>query len=108
MSKINPTLSSGTLYIKGKDEQEWTAIGKVKEAIIGLDPELHKKIKNICRFFAYGYDSYTDLIEETCRHPRNTPRGSSWGICDSMSCPLAVDLSIEDCIETPNYPQTQK
>lgn len=90
----NQRLLGGKLYIGNKETGEWELLGEVKPstATLGMNPELHKKVKKICKFFAHGYDSQTGLIEETCRNPRNTPSGCSWGMCTPESCPLASEI----------------
>jgi hypothetical protein len=43
--------------------------------------------KKVCKYFAYGYDSYEGCAE-TCRKKSNIPSGSSWGECSYKNCPI--------------------
>ena len=84
-------IQGGKLFVENTETKEYELLGDVISGTVtlGLKPEFHKKLRGICKFFAYGYDDYTGCLEETCRHKQNKPEGSSWGICSPEKCPLA-------------------
>ena len=94
-NEIIPMTGSGTLYIKKEGEQDWILLAEGVTITVGLDPKIHKTVKRVCRFRTISYDSYHDALEEACHHPANIPRGTSWGECCPMSCPLAVEREMK-------------
>lgn len=96
MSEIHETIeiTGGKLFVENKETKKYDLLGDVISGTVttGLNPEFHEKLRKVCKFFAFGFDSYADGLELTCRHPRNKPEGSSWGICDHKKCPLAAEF----------------
>ena len=83
---------SGELYVRDNDGQGWTLVAQAHNIQIGMNPDVHRIVKRACKYLHGGYDENKQFVM-TCRHPKNTPRGCSWGDCHPMVCPLAWEVT---------------
>ena len=94
----------GEIFVKGKYDDEWNLLGRIKDVTVGMKPETHRLCKQVCKHLRMSYDIDHRAIE-ACHHPDNRPDGASWGECSPMACPMAKYIKYN---ETHSPPQNSK